>query len=39
MQRLEEVRLTGAVGPDDEHEPRLEAELEGRIRPELFQRE
>ena len=39
VQRLEEVRLAGAVRPRDENEPRLERELEPGIRPEVAERD
>jgi hypothetical protein len=39
MQRLEQIRLAGAVGSDREHEPGLEAELEVRVGAELAERE
>jgi hypothetical protein len=31
MQRLEQVRLAHAVSPDDEHEARLERQVERRV--------
>jgi hypothetical protein len=31
MDRLEQVRLAGAVRARDEHEPRLEVEVEARV--------
>jgi hypothetical protein len=39
MQRLEEVRLAGAVRTDDEHEPRLQLELELRVRADVPERD
>ena len=39
VQRLEQVRLAGAVRADDEHEPRLEGEVEPGVRAEVAQRE
>ena len=37
VQRLEQVRLAGAVRPDDQDEPRLEVEFEPRVRPDVAQ--
>jgi hypothetical protein len=39
VQRLEQVRLAGAVRADDEDEPRLEAELEGVVRAKARERD
>ena len=39
VQRLEQVRLAGAVRPDDEHEPRLEVEVEPGVRAEVAERD
>ena len=39
VQRLEQVRLAGAVRPGDEDEPRLERELEPGVRPEVAERD
>src|SRR5439155_1679522 len=38
VQRLEQVRLAGAVRPDDEHQSRLEVEVEASVRPDVAQR-
>jgi hypothetical protein len=35
VQRLEQVRLPGAVLADDEDQPRFEAELETGVRPDV----
>jgi hypothetical protein len=32
MQRLEQVRLAGAVLADDEHDPRAQGQVERRVR-------
>jgi len=39
MERLEQVRLTGAVGTDDERDPGLQGELEPGIRTEVAERD
>src|SRR3954454_1243232 len=39
MQRLEQVRLAGAVWTDDEHEPRFQLELEPSVRAEICERD
>jgi hypothetical protein len=39
MERLEQVRLAGAVRPDGEHQTRLEFKLESRIRPDVAKRD
>jgi hypothetical protein len=39
VQRLEEVRLAGAVRPDDENEPRREVEVECDVRPKVAERD
>ena len=39
VQRLEQVRLAGAVRADDEDDPRLQAELEPGVRAEVAQRD
>jgi hypothetical protein len=38
MQRLEQVRLAGAVPPDDEDDPGRKVEVERRVRPVLTER-
>jgi hypothetical protein len=38
MKRFEQVRLSGAVGSCDENEPRLERELEPRVRANVAER-
>jgi hypothetical protein len=38
VQRLEQVRLAGAVRPRDEQQPGLERELEACVRPKVAQR-
>jgi hypothetical protein len=35
VQRLEQVRLAGAVRPNDENQSRLEVEVETRVRPDV----
>src|SRR5438876_100617 len=37
VKRLEQVRLAGAVRPDEKHQTRLELELEPRVRPDVAQ--
>jgi hypothetical protein len=39
VQGLEQVRLSRSVGPDGEYEPRLEVQLERRIRAEVAKRD
>jgi hypothetical protein len=39
VERLEQIRLSGPVRADGEHEPRFETELEVRVRAELAERE
>jgi hypothetical protein len=39
MQRLQQVRLSRAVRPDDEYETAFELEIEPRVRPDVAQRD
>jgi len=38
MQRLEQVRLAGAVRADNQYQPRLDVEVEPLVRPDVAKR-